>query len=157
MTKNTGIVKPSFNVLTTLAAVREKIKALAVITDAPLKTSGKFSFNPSRHNTDSTDITTCTNLEYLVSIFGFLTAKEREYTAAATLLNLTSVPVFKWNGYTYDSWKHDIGIRVAIINSTNNMAALRKAEAELSGMMTQEDRLSQILEGLGLTQETTEG
>lgn len=133
-----------------LEAVNAKLKALKVITDSNAKTNGEFRFNPAYTGNAPIRIYTLTKVSALLSILGYLTAKNNEYNAAAELAKLEQYPAFTWLDYTYDDWKHDLLQRIAIVNSHKTKKRLEKAKAQLQEFLTKEDRLAIFLKENGL-------
>jgi hypothetical protein len=130
-----------------LNMVRERIKAIKIISDAPPRTNGIFKYNPTASS--PIRIADITNVAELLNILGFVLEKEKMYNDAATACGLKEYPVFTWCGYNGADWAHDIKVRIAIINHHNNLSQLETAERELSGFLSQDDKLSMLLGKLG--------
>lgn len=140
-----------------LSGVRTRLKALKIIADAPLRTHGLFKYTPSA--TASIEIQKVTDLATLINILGFLLEKESNYDLGAEMLNLKEYPLFKWCSYTTAEWKHDIEVRVAIINHQANMDELQAVEKELVTMLSQTDKLALMtakLTNMGIFSTVTE-
>lgn len=130
-----------------LNMVRERIKAIKVISDAPPRTNGQFKYNPTA--SQSARLSDITTVPELLNILGFVLEKERMYNNAAAECGLKEYPVFTWCGYNAGDWTHDIKVRIAIINHHTNLSQLEAYERELSGFLSQEDKLTILLAKMG--------
>lgn len=144
---NTGVATTNTKALDALEMVRERIRAIKVISDAPPRTNGMFKYNPTVQN--AIIVGTVTNVAELLHILGFVLEKENMYNAAADKCVMKEYPAFTWCGYSAADWTHDIRVRVAIINHHNNLSQLETAERELSGFLSQDDKLTMLLSKLG--------
>lgn len=144
---NKAVATTNTTALDTLNAVRSKIQNIKLIADAPARTHGKFKYNPT--GIPETTINTVTNVADLLNILGFLMEKENRYNAAADAIGLNEYPVFTWCGYPVADWKHDITVRIAVINHHKNLGVLEMAEKELTTFLTQDDRLQMLIDKIG--------
>lgn len=143
----TAVATTNTKALDALGAVRERIKAIKIISDAPPRTSGLFKYNPT--TSQALKISDITSLTDLLNILGFVLEKEVMYNKAAACCQLKEFPVFTWCGFTAADWTHDIRVRIAIINHHNNLSQLQTAEHELAGFLSQDDKLTMLLGKLG--------
>jgi hypothetical protein len=143
----TAVATTNTKALDALGAVRERIKAIKIISDAPPRTNGLFKYNPS--TSQAIKISDITSVMELLNILGFVMEKETMYNKAAVCCQLKEYPVFTWNGFTVADWSHDIRVRIAIINHHNNLSQLQTAEHELAGFLSQDDKLTMLLAKLG--------
>ena len=132
-----------------LDIVRNRIKAIKLVADAPPKTHGLFKYTPSTNTWIK--IGDVTEVGSLLLMLGFLMEKETAYDKAAASCGMNEYPMFKWCGYGVAEWKHDIQVRIAIINHHNNLAELQDAEKELTTLLSQTDKLTMLKNKLGNT------
>lgn len=144
----TAVATTNSKALEALNMVRERIKAIKIISEAPPRTNGLFKYNPSMSH--ATKISDCITVSELLHILGFITEKELMYNKAAELCQLKEYPVFTWGGYTAKDWVHDIRVRIAIINQQDNLSQLETYERELSGFLSTEDKLGMLLAKIGI-------
>lgn len=130
-----------------LDVISSKLKAIKTVTESPFKTNGDFKYSTAP-NATIVKIHSLKDIRILLSILGYLTAKEQEYQNAARLCNLSTIPAFEWMGYGYDSWKHDLQVRSTIISQHNEVEKLKLAKSKLEAFMTEEDRLAATLKEL---------
>lgn len=121
-----------------LAMVDEKLKTLSVIFGASFRTHGESKLS-------SINLHKCIHVALLVSVLGQLQTKEAEYNRAGTSLKLASFPAFMWEGYTLEAWQHDIALRINQINQAENEKDLKEVKAELTTLMSNEDKLGLLL------------
>ena len=141
-TKETGVALNTNQVLMKgLEVVNTKLKTLSFIFGATFRTHGESKLG-------SINLHKAVNVAMLVSILGQLLAKERDYNAAGALLNLKTFPVFSWEGYPLDAWQHDIALRISQITQSENEKELKEIQADLTTLMTNEDKLSIIMQRL---------
>lgn len=146
--KQTGVATTNTKAFDALNMVRERIKAIKLISDAPPRTNGVFKYSPTQSS--SIRISDITSVPELLNILGFVMDKETAYNKAAEVCQLKEFPVFTWCGYNAADWAHDIKVRVAIINHHSNLSQLETYERELSGFLSQEDKLSMLLAKMGI-------
>lgn len=141
-----------------LPAVRTKLNSALEAIDARLanhkkvvestnKTNLEFKWNI--HSPNSIRIDKTDDVRLLIGMLGYIKHQEERYELAAKDLKLENYPAFDWCGYTYEDWKHDINIRVTILNSEKELKELSNAKKELEGFLTKEDQLEITLRKLG--------
>jgi len=121
-----------------LAFVNDKLKTLSVIFGASFRTHGESKLS-------SINLQKATNIALLISVLGQLQSKEAEYNKAADTLKLNTFPVFMWEGYTLESWQHDISLRISQITQAESEKELKEVQKELTTLMTNEDKLGLLL------------
>lgn len=156
MNKKTGAKAPTTTIATQdatvvdmLHIVRNRIKAIKLIADAPPKTHGLFKYTLSSNS--AIKISDITEVGSLLHMLGSLMEKETAYDKAAASCGMNEYPMFKWCGYGLAEWRHDIQVRIAIINHHNNLAELQDAEKELTTLLSQADKLSLLKNKLNNT------
>jgi 5'-3' exonuclease len=120
-----------------LDVVNNKLKTLGVIFGASFRTHGDTQLAINVHKV--------INVALLVSILGQLQTKESEYNKAGESLKLASFPVFMWEGYTLEAWKHDIALRISQITQAKSEKELKDIQQELTTLMSNEDKLGLLL------------
>lgn len=133
----------------TMQAIDEKLKNLKAVTDSPFKTSGQFSFSGGLHSMSNTiNIHKLSDLRLMLGILAALTNHKNNYDNAAKLMEITSYPEFEWLGFPYDSWVHDIKVRLAVITHHETRSKLESAKKKLETFLTEEDRLAIVLKDI---------
>lgn len=134
-----------------LEIITAKLTNIQRVTEGVLKTNGMFTYTPA-NTAKSINIATSTDLQELIEVYSFLKSKADGYESAAKELGLTTFPVFKWLNYTFDAWKNDLMIRVAVVGSHNEITRLKNQKAELEKFLTKEDQLAALLKEYNLAE-----
>ena len=140
-----ALVKNS-DAATLMNKVRAEISGMNEYLNIPNRTNGSFKYAPN--STNLINIHTQTSLAELLNVNAFLWGKERDYVQASSALGLTKFPVFTWCGYDLKSWQHDLKKRIAMIENESRYTELRKIEAELTTLLSQDDKLAILTEKL---------
>lgn len=143
--KNAVVVIDSNNlpaVPSQLEILKNELSQLKAITETQYKTTG---------NLDSIDIKTETKVENLVKAYSSIIAKEQAYHSAAKELKLTTYPAFSVSGGNKEQWKHDIQLRIAVINHSERKAELEALVKEGEQFLTKEDQYQMYLQKVAAT------
>lgn len=139
MTAQTGVaLNTNQHLMQGLDIVNNKLKTLGVIFGASFRTHGESKLS-------NINLHKATNVALLVSILGQLQTKESEYNKAGESLKLATFPVFMWEGYTLESWQHDVALRISQITQAESEKELKEIQRELTTLMTNEDKLGILL------------
>ena len=121
----------------TLALIEEVRRRKQDIADSEkpaFRTNCSFSFSELKTN-ETVNLHVEGNIQTLLKITGFVTAKSKEYEWAVNALAIEDAPKFTWNGYSAEDWINDVKLRIGKIQ----IAAKKRKLAEL------EDRLNRIV------------
>lgn len=125
-------------------AAQEMLNQLTLIHESSFKTSGQFTGGGV-----VIDVKSSIDIPILVQVYGFLAPREQAYNDACDELGV-DVPVFKINGYTTDDWKHDIKLRIAMVQSKATYDELKAIEAEWKTFQTEQDRKANLAERMNI-------
>lgn len=114
-----------------MAALDAKIKSMKHIEETPYKTNGNLA------NFD--DLRTETNISTLIKMYSSVSNREKAYNTAAEELGLVTYPMFTEGGTSAD-WKHDIKLRIQIIEHKDNMDKLKNYKDRMSKFMSEQDQ-----------------
>ena len=130
----------------TIKALIERKEALKQIENVSFKTNGEFRWNPQYTANAPIQIQKTTDLGLLISIYSYIKKASDAYENAAEELNLSNYPAFTWLNFTWDAWKHDLKLRVALIQKETTSRELTKQINQLEGFLSEDDLLAQALE-----------
>ena len=128
--------------ISTLAAINERLNAMKMAELTGFKSHGKFRWNPAYTGNAPIDIHTNTDLSELLNIYASLSRKQDDYNTAAEQNGLSEYPVFKWQDSSGDDWLHDIKLRINMLTHETKKRELLNAKKELSTFMSPEDKLA---------------
>jgi len=132
-----------------LQSVKDQLASLKAETESPYKTNGEFRFNPHAIQGGNIRIHSTTDITILLNVLAYLNEKSTGYVnAAEKILEFKNYPAFKWMGFTYESWEHDIKVRVKQLVFVEKKATLMKAKMTLESFMSEDDRLALMLNDL---------
>lgn len=129
--KGLTIIKDD-NVTTAMKVLDQKLQEVNKLSETPWKTSGNLP--------DFGDIRSEKNIPKLVKAFAMVKDSERMYNDAQQDLELKQVPAFTIGGGNTEDWKHDIKLRIAIVQQHETMEALRKHKEILSKFVSEEEQ-----------------
>ena len=109
-----------------------KIKSLEHISDTKYKTGGDLDGFGNIHKENK--------IENLIKAFSSVDGREKGYNNSAMEMGLTTYPQFEVNGRCGDDWKHDIQLRVAIINHKEELDKLNAYRERVQALMTKEEQ-----------------
>lgn len=81
-----------------------------------------------------------TNVKNLIKAWSSVKGRSKAYDEAAPELGLDSYPVFEVEGYSAEAWKHDIMLRIAILNHKETYDKLNSFKSQMSAFLSEEDR-----------------
>ena len=120
-----------------LATLEERIKGIKTITDTPYKTTGNLeSFG---------DIKKETKVENLIRAFSSVMGRERAYGEAAKELGKTTFPQFEISGGDSEAWKHDIKLRISIIEQDETLKKLTTFKDKMTSFLSEEEQKGMLL------------
>jgi len=129
------------SVVSGIEIVNQKIEALKHIQDKVYRTSGKL-------DGFSNSIETETNVMELIKMFSSVLARKKAYDESQQILELTTVPEFKINGFSLDDYKQDIQLRIAIIENKERLEELTAIKKEYTELMDKDDRMALLTQKL---------
>lgn len=133
-----ALVKKDAGVPEILSALDREIKSLEHITDTVYKTTGRLTgFN---------DIKTETKVENLIRAFSSVLGKSKMYGDAIAELGLPIAPQFTIDGGTVEDWKHDITLRINIINHKDKLDKLNEYKNKMSKFLSEQDQKAMLME-----------
>lgn len=91
------------------------------------------------------DIKTETKIENLIKAWASIKGKEKAYNEAAKDLELKAFPQFVRNGNTAEDWKHNIMLRIAVINNADEIKKLKEFKDKLSKFVSEEDQKAMLI------------
>ena len=141
-TKNTDQI-----VLELLNKVEEKKKQIGNAERPSWITNCSFGYNADANARINLQVVR--ELETLVEIHAFLTAKDNAFSASLVTLKLTEKEVpFKHLGFTYDQWIADIQTRINQLRIKAKKDELAVLEARVNALVSPEQRRAIELEKL---------
>lgn len=126
-----------------LKGLDAKIASLKKIVDTPYKTSGVIS-----EFGESYDIKKITEVKQLGKIYSALLFKKEYYDKAFKELGVSTHPAFEVGGNSLEDWKHDIKLRIAIVNQDVQFKKLQEYKDRASKLMSAEDQKAMLLSEL---------
>jgi len=134
-------------VLQLLAKVEDKKKQIGNAERPSWITNCSFGFDPQ--NNARINIQVVRELETLIEIHAFLTAKFGHYQASLKELGISEKEApFKWLGFTFDQWVSDIQTRINGLRIKSKRDELAKLEERVNALVSPEQRRKIELEKL---------
>lgn len=134
----TALMVKGQDVPSVLQVLEEKIASLKHITDTVYKTTGNLEGF-------STNIQKEMKVENLIRAFGSVMARSEVYNGAAKALGQKTYPAFEVSGGDMEAWKHDINLRINIINHQETLDKLNGYKEKMSKFLSEEDQKSMLL------------
>jgi hypothetical protein len=131
-------------VLELLQRVKQKQKEIADSERPHWETS--CSVGMTDNVNDKVNIQTVTDLNKLVSLYAFLSEKEKSLVAAKRELGVDVK--LSWQGHSFADWKKDFKARIEQIGLNRKRADLRDLEARVEKLVTPEQRRQIELEAI---------
>lgn len=122
-----------------LDLLKQELSNIQAVTESQYKTDGKFQDMPNFNIQTETEVS---NLIKAYSVFKF---KKQAYEEAAEDLKLANFPVFKLNGHCLESIKHDILLRIAVLEHATRKAELEALIKEGEKFLTEKDQYQMYL------------
>ena len=92
-------------------------------------------------------------LRDVLNIASFLITQNKDYSEACKLHKVENPPCFTWQGFSFEDWQHDIGIRIQKIQIQSKKNKLEILENRLNSIVSPEIKrkleLESILSELG--------
>lgn len=129
---STALAVVGSDVPTLLERVNAEIAKLKHIQDSVYKTTMK---DPQFGNLKEEKL-----IPNLLRVFSTILGKQHYYEAAAEELGLSSYPVFHYEGSEVADWKHDILLRIAIIEQKDTLDKLNQFKERASKLLSEEDQ-----------------
>ncbi len=126
-----------------LKVIDKKLAQLGVGTNIIYKGSGTFKYGELEPNT--VNIHSGMDLGYLIKALAKMKRVKAEYDETCKALELATYPICLWFGQDINLYIHDLELRVKIVANTAQIKALEDSKKELTGFLSQEDRLSETL------------
>jgi hypothetical protein len=142
MTKKNALVSAQNDVPKALELLAEELRNLTATAETPYKTTGLIT-GFSKGVKDET------NMSVLIQMYGSVTRKSEMYDEAQKALGLTTAPALKIASGTAEEVKHDIKLRIAIVNHSQRKAELEKLIEEGKQFLTREDQYAIYLQKIG--------
>ena len=120
------------NVPEVLVILEEKLKALKTIEE----TAWKCPTNLDGFGNIQSEM----KIENLIRAYSSVKMREEGYTKAAIELGLKTYPAFNINGCNVEQWKHDIDLRIQIINHKETFDKLTTFKDKMSSFLSAEDQ-----------------
>lgn len=134
----TALMVKGQDVPSVLTILEEKIASLKHITDTVYKTTGNLEGF-------GTNIQKEMKVENLIRAFGSVMARSEVYNGAAKALGQKTYPAFEVSGGDMEAWKHDIILRINIINHQETLDKLNGYKEKMSKFLSEEDQKSMLL------------
>ena len=135
--KETGLTV--FNIPSVLEKLNAKLASLEQITGSNYKsTAGVLEGS-------GVDIQKETKIENLIRAYGSVLARETAFNNAAQDLNISKYPVFKVNNGSAEDIKHDVKLRIAILEHADTVEKLKGFKQRTQELMTKEDQQAILL------------
>lgn len=126
------VVKSS--VVNELQLIKEEINKLKHISESVYKTNGNVEPFENLQN--------LTSEQDLIKMYSAVRNRKIAYDDAADELNRRTVPVFKFEGSTLDDWKHDVELRLAIIEQKSTLDELTELKKGYEELMDKDDKMA---------------
>lgn len=123
--------------------LKKELSQLKAITETQYKTTGNLeSFG---------NIKSETSVSNLIKAFSSVRGRENAYNEAAAEMGMESYPAFEISGGNKEQWKHDIKLRIAVINHAERKAELEALIEEGKSFLTKEDQYQMYLQKVAKT------
>lgn len=132
-----ALITPELPTVDALSKLDQEIQDLGRIVDTPYKTNGNVAGFP--------DVKTCMDISTLIKMYSSVSNREASYNKAAETLGLKSYPVFTEGG-TAEDWKHDIQLRIDIIQHEGKLNKLKEFKKRMSEFLSKEDQKNILLQ-----------
>lgn len=86
-----------------------------------------------------------TSIPKLIQAFSTVVAKETAYDKAAEELGLSSYPVFSVDGYAKAEWKHDIQLRMDVINFEERLKKLNEFKSKMTAFLSASEQKEMLI------------
>lgn len=123
----------------------EALAKLKMVEESPYKTSGDPDLSPFGN------IKTELKIENLVKLYSSIKIRATAYGDAMVDLGIETLGAFTQNGGTLDDWKHDIKLRMDIVNYQDRYNKLKEAKEKLRGFLSEEEQKLIILKSVAET------
>lgn len=134
----TALMVKGQDVPSVLQVLEEKIASLKHITDTVYKTTGNLEGF-------ATNIQKEMKVENLIRAFASVQSRAAVYHTAAKELGQKTYPAFEVSGGDVEAWKHDIILRINIINHQETLDKLNGYKEKMSKFLSEEDQKSMLL------------
>jgi hypothetical protein len=124
-----------------LQALEKKISSLKHIEETVYKTSGTLDNFGS--------IKTETKVDNLIKAFSMIRGKHDAYAKSAVELDVKQVPQFSISGGTLEDWKHDIKLRIEVINHKDTLDKLNSYKERMSKFLSEQDQKAMLMKEMG--------
>lgn len=125
------------NIPGVLEMLNARIANLKRIEETPYRTTGNLEVFGN--------LTQETKIENLIKAFSMVRGKEQAYHDAAKELGLTSYPNFSISGGNTEDWKHDIMLRIDIIQYKQTLDELNEFHSQFSKFVSEEDQKKMLM------------
>ena len=100
-----------------------------------------MSYSPVANDlSKSTNLNTLNDVAALIGVLAEIASKVSFYDSAAKELKVDRPPLFKWQGYQYNDWSHDIKLRIDKIQIKERQDRLKQLEEALNKLISPELR-----------------
>lgn len=142
------------SILKLRAIVKEKQEEIDAISNFTWKTSCSLRTEIASNTTGGfINIQTITDLNYLISLFGFLLQKKSEWDQSTKVLKVKKE--FRWQNYELSAWEADFKNRLGQLEITRKKKDLKDLQVRLEALMSVEQRraeeikeIESLLEGI---------
>ncbi len=121
-----------------LKVLESKISSLKHIEDTPWKTQKVLD--------GFGDISKETKIENLIRAYHSVVSRETGYNEAAIALGLKTYPAFEVSGANAEAWKHDIMLRISIIQYSDTLAQLTTYKEKMSKFLSEADQREMLMQ-----------
>lgn len=137
--KSTQIVtmNQNTNTVDVIKVLEEKITNMKKISETPYKTTGVI--------TGFSDIKSETNISTLIKAYSSVSNREKAYDQSAIDLGLKTYPKFTDGGGGSEEWRHDIKLRIAIIQQREEEEKLIGYKERMSKFLSEQDQKEMLL------------
>lgn len=125
----------------TLSMLETAVEQLKRIQETPWKTNGDFGAGFKNIKSDNT-----ISLRDLIRMEAQAHTQHELFHASAERLGLAKYPAFEINGHDYESWHHDIKLRMAINEQEERFNTLKAFQDEMKQFLSKEDQKAQLEE-----------
>lgn len=130
---NTEVVLVSGGPIDALGILKQELSNLKAITETQYKTTGNIDGFP-------TNLQSEIKIDVLIKMFSSVMGRSEAYNKAQTELEIKNAPVFKISDSKVEDFKHDIQLRIAVIEHADRKKELEDLIKEGETFLTKADQ-----------------
>lgn len=123
-----------------IARIRERKAAIKSVGDGTYKSNQLFSFTDGNNNV-AVNLNTVSDIGVLAKMYAFLLVLNEKYEVVIKEVfgeDAKKYPPFVWHGYQFDTWVHDIKLRISRLRVSEQQAELKSWQTRLESLISPE-------------------